>query len=394
VLQIGMPWLLAQQWQAFATWLTDQGKPISFDQGISIWPTEAIYVMTLVLCGYMLWHACCALSRNLDEITCNLQLGQPRRDLVAEQKAQDKELFWWQRLADVFSANVLCADSMHAAPAVSATGMNPTTVAFWKLYIVRNRTSSRLFRSCVWTVLMGGFAILLLYALGEPPGAPERGPISAQVQLWLAVLAVGALTFLVLFVCDATYVCVRFVRALRLNDSNWPDSTRRGMTERLGQLPARLLDHWIDLQFVAQRTRCVCARIYAPFIVLSLLLLSRSEFFDAWHLPNGVLAMALLCIAVALSCALALRRSAEASRSLALKDVNEALLRANVRVAADTPSTEPAAAHLEQLKRRIEELHEGAFAPFSQQPLLKAALLPFASLGGTTLLDYLTLANI
>ncbi|MFZ2650473.1 MAG: hypothetical protein WA210_10255 [Burkholderiaceae bacterium] len=32
--------------------------------------------------------------------------------------------------------------------------------------------------------------------------------------------------------------------------------------------------------------------------------------------------------------------------------------------------------------------------PFSQQPLLKAALLPLATMGGTTLLDYMTLANI
>ncbi len=46
------------------------------------------------------------------------------------------------------------------------------------------------------------------------------------------------------------------------------------------------------------------------------------------------------------------------------------------------------------LLARMEGLHEGAFAPFWQQPLLKAVLLPFVTLGGSTLLDYMALANL
>ena len=44
---------------------------------------------------------------------------------------------------------------------------------------------------------------------------------------------------------------------------------------------------------------------------------------------------------------------------------------------------------LELLLRRIEELREGAFSPFSQQPVVRAMLLPLGSLGGTALLGYL-----
>jgi hypothetical protein len=46
---------------------------------------------------------------------------------------------------------------------------------------------------------------------------------------------------------------------------------------------------------------------------------------------------------------------------------------------------------LEILLRRVEELREGAFSPFSQQPMVRAMLLPLGSLGGTALLDYLLL---
>ena len=39
--------------------------------------------------------------------------------------------------------------------------------------------------------------------------------------------------------------------------------------------------------------------------------------------------------------------------------------------------------------RRIEELREGALSPFSQQPVVRAMLLPLGGFGGTALLNYL-----
>jgi hypothetical protein len=100
--------------------------------------------------------------------------------------------------------------------------------------------------------------------------------------------------------------------------------------------------------------------------------------------------MASLCVLLVLGCVVALRLSAERSRRQALIDVRDALLRANDRNATGTATT----GQLDLLRRQIEDLHEGALAPFSQQPLLKAVLLPFATLGGTNLLDILSMAKI
>ena len=47
------------------------------------------------------------------------------------------------------------------------------------------------------------------------------------------------------------------------------------------------------------------------------------------------------------------------------------------------------AGQLESVLRRVDELREGAFSPFSQQPVVRAMLLPLGSLGGTALLQYL-----
>jgi hypothetical protein len=52
------------------------------------------------------------------------------------------------------------------------------------------------------------------------------------------------------------------------------------------------------------------------------------------------------------------------------------------------------AVQLELLSRRVEELRDGAFTPFSQQPLVRAMLLPLGSFGGTALLEYLLLPGL
>ena len=46
------------------------------------------------------------------------------------------------------------------------------------------------------------------------------------------------------------------------------------------------------------------------------------------------------------------------------------------------------------LRERAERLSEGALAPFSRQPLLRAVLLPLLTFGGSSLFDYLTLLNL
>ena len=389
LLQVVLPLLLARQWAHFADWLTRDGKPISFSEGISIWPTEGMHLLTLVLCIYLVFRGWNALTLNLDEISRALRLGKTRRQLVAEQDFQDRSLAWWQKLANTFCLRTPYIGKM-PADAASDPRMSPGTLAFWKQYIVQNRASSRFVRSsaCVLVVVTG--YVLLHHALAESTGLPQRGPISASVHLLIGFAAVVVMNFLVFWVADATLFCVRFVRDLRLKAANWPERTERFFQARIGALPPSVLDHWIDLQFVAHRTRCVTRLIYYPFVVLSLLLLSRSPVFDNWQLPVAVLAMVVLSIAVVLACAVALRWTTEQSREQALNDVRDARLLAHSRGLAGSPEAE----QLGLLQKRMEELNEGAFAPFSQQPLLKAVLLPFATFGGTSLLDFVTLANV
>jgi hypothetical protein len=387
--QVGIPLVMAYSWPAFVHWLTDYGKPLSFSEGISIWPTEAIRLLTLLLCVCLVFRGWTALVRNLDDISLELRVGKTRRELVVEQDWQDESLTRWQRLANMFLLSRPYAGTL-PADAVSDRRMTPATLAFWKHYIVQNRTSSRIVRSTACVIVMTLLAWALYTALGDSPGVPMRGGVSDQVHEWLAFALFLAMNFLVFFVADATLLCVRLVRELRQRSTNWPERSLHWFQSRLGALPPALIDHWIDLQFIARRTRCVTRLVYYPFVVLSLLLVSRSAVFDNWRAPLTLPLMSALSIGVVLACVVALRRAAENSRTEALTAVKEALLRAR----SGNAQGEPPPKQLELLQRYIEDLSEGAFAPFAQQPLLKALLLPFATWGGTALLDYLAMASI
>ena len=49
---------------------------------------------------------------------------------------------------------------------------------------------------------------------------------------------------------------------------------------------------------------------------------------------------------------------------------------------------------LEMIIQKIKQMDEGAFAPFSQQPVLRAILIPFGSYGGVMLLESLRYLNL
>jgi hypothetical protein len=177
------------------------------------------------------------------------------------------------------------------------------------------------------------------------------------------------------------------VNGLRLHHGNWPQRTLDVFQART-EIACHYLNPWIDLQFLASRTRCIGALVYYPFIVLSMMLLARSDFFDRWVPEPSLTVIAGLSYTIVLLCAVALRFAAEASRREALRFYDDVMLRA--RGTGDAGLAE----QLCLLRTRISELSDGAFAPYSQQPLLKAILLPVLTVGGSSLADYLGMFNI
>ena len=373
-------------WPQIADWITQDGKPLSFTDGISPWPTYLIRLATLVLCIYFVVRAWSSLASNVDRIAREFRLGATRRHMNAVLSTEQRKLKGWARLMSMLSVRFY-RERLVPLGDVQTT-MSPQAETFWMHYIVQNRASARLVRTALCVLLMIALSALIALALGDAPVAPQRGLLTNVMQVLTTAPAAVTSLFLIFFVADATVLSVLFMRGLRLHHANWPERTLQAFQARVG-VPAKYLDDWIDLEFVARRTKCVGALIYYPFIVLALMLLARSAFFDDWYAPPTLNVLAALSFAIVLACALALRRSAEASRRYALARLRDAILRAKGE-AGNTALVN----QLDALRDRIERLRDGAFAPYSQQPLLKAVLLPLLTFGGSSLFDYLTLVNL
>ncbi len=100
-------------------------------------------------------------------------------------------------------------------------------------------------------------------------------------------------------------------------------------------------------------------------------------------MPPSLVTVVLLSIATASATVFILRRAAERLRRVSIDRLVTALV-LEEGVAADE-------AKIKQLRTILEEvrqLREGAFAPITSQPIVRAALLPLSGAGGIALLEY------
>jgi hypothetical protein len=163
-------------------------------------------------------------------------------------------------------------------------------------------------------------------------------------------------------------------------------------------LQTHLVDEWIDLEFVAKRTRCVGSLIYYPFVLIALLIVSRSTVFANYAPCLTNLIAAGISLSVVFGCAIMLWWAATAARDTAKQNLTDGIIAArghSPKVAdkcgdatqTDSDDNLNYPEQLETLWSRVDQLKDGAFRPFSQQPLVRAMLWPLGSFGWTNLIE-------
>jgi hypothetical protein len=133
---------------------------------------------------------------------------------------------------------------------------------------------------------------------------------------------------------------------------------------------------------VAKRTNCIGSMIYFPFVLIALLIVSRSTVFANYAPSLTILVWQGISLSIVFSCAVMLWWVARATRDGAKQNLTDGLIRAK-----DAESNPRLAEQLETLLIRIAELNEGAFSPLSQQPLVRALLFPLSSAGWMALIE-------
>jgi hypothetical protein len=243
----------------------------------------------------------------------------------------------------------------------------------------------RLGRAIAGTLAMMALWCVLAKIFGEP-NIPVRGPVAYYIYFWTTILDVVVTLLLVFLVVDATLFARSFVKQLTTVESNWPLKLVKGYKERL-HLDRNNLGDWLDMRFVADRTRCITRLIYFPFLMLALLIVSRSPILDNYTFTPTLLIAQIIILVVVIGSVASLRLAAEQARSTAIEHLSEKVIAARHA----NPNT---ACQLEMLLNEVRDMRDGAFAPPLSQPIVKAVLLPLISYGGTWLVQLYALPGL
>jgi hypothetical protein len=353
-LAAGVAWF----WPELGQWATDGGlgEPIAIARGVSVWPTIALRAIGAILALCLTVDASFCLRRNFEN---DVEIGA------------------------LFLSGTSGGDADPSAPSDSVP-VGPEFEAY-------RRRSSLWPTACRVMLCSAGLSALFVFLCDVFgwPSIPWRGAFD-DLDPALATVMVGLMAILTFLVADATVLCLKFVVFLRDNRTRWMTTTRGEYIRRLGLDDEPLLDDWIDLRFMAARTKCIGNLIYMPFAISALLMISRSALFVNFAPSAPLLIIHVVAIVVLFACAMMLCFNAERAREIAKKRIAD---RIQVVKADHSPDPQKIG-RLEDLLKHVEELHEGAFVPLSEQPPIRALLLPLGGLGWTALLDYRLLPGL
>jgi hypothetical protein len=377
-------------WESAAQWLTQDGlgDPMSVFEGVSIWPTIALRAVAFLLALFLVWYTLHALEINRQETLKRFgelpkykgfrgEWDNLRHNEKMGWMAAVRACLWFRPLP--FAALRQRDDG----PRDEKKALSEFVTEASSHWLVRS------IRAVIETALMFGLLWLILRPLSGPsPYIPARGSLAQSIYFWGSLTEFLAALFLTFLVVDATLYSRSFIKWLTFVDTKWNDDTTNQYKRYFQLTLGADLRDWMDLHCLAERTRCITNLIYFPFLVWAVMLFSRSRLFDdfsmSWQLVIAYAAS--LCLLI--GSVVAYRLTAERARRVACRQLADRI------IYAKGEGREATVGQLEKLLTDMQELREGAFAPWASQPLVTALLLPLLTYGGTTLVHLYALPGI
>ena len=336
-------------------------EPLAFFSGISIWPTEMLRLIAFMLAVFFMFKAGFDLRANAKKIEADFSLAP-----------LPLTRFRWRDLGIGFEHW-----QMEEPPRTSRFSAEEA----WHAYLCRNKFWPRFIRIGVLFALYCCFAFTILQLFCQPL-PPARGEMAFRVDNIVFYVAGVGLLLLSFYVVDAIQLNSNFIRMFGREVTRWGREVV-DRSHRHPPLTEEELSAYHEIFFVAQRTQAVAPLIWYPLLVLTLLVVARSSFFDNWTWPASVVLIFAITAAWALGSTFLLRRAAEQLRETALNDLR--------RFRLLDQESEAKRKTFDELMAEIRDLKMGAFAPLTEQPFIRAVLFPGATLGllavGQRLLD-------
>jgi hypothetical protein len=266
-------------------------------------------------------------------------------------------------------------------------------------YLYRGRRSARFVRVGIATVISSCLLLALEYvlmvfefnlgiSLVNGFAFVDFHYVERGIESVISFFNLLAIQFLIFWVADALFLTRSFVLALAKDRPRWPNDILEKRARELG-LSKPWAAMWFDMRLIAWRTGRVANLIWYPSIMIALMAGAALtvEFGELGFASNPI---ALVISAGFVICAaVMLRRVAESWRSDVICRLDDDRLRA---LGAPGGSGQQVS-QLECLSERVRALAEGAFAPYSQQPLVRAVLVPAITYGATVGVQYLHISG-
>jgi hypothetical protein len=366
----------------------DRSVPSSIFGGASPWASNLFELLSVIVVVGLVARGQRKLGDNAEKMRTEFGLPNSCRDMVAWSTGQVKswplrarirEFFW-------FPFTRLCG---YAEESLSNIDMSPLE-ALVAQYLHRGTLLARTVRVAIATLL----STLALYKLESIPTLPLGGGIprfdAASFEQWfgssISLLSLFAMQFLVFWVADAVLLSRSFMLALRHAQPRWPAQALAREQKKV-DLPGDQATLWLNLQLVARRTRWVSNLIWYPSCVIAAMFIAAITVeFGKFRFADNPIALA-ICTALIIVAVSQIRSTAETWRAASLDYLEDSRSR-SLAPGVITPRVFGSITQLDRLLDRVANLREGAFAPLSAQPIVRAVLLPLVTYGATFLLQY------
>jgi len=356
-------------------------EPWRFVSGVSAWPTHIVLALTVVFClwsGFRIRNAIRESNRHIGMLFFD---SDSVTGAYAAQARRSRGRAFWE-----WSWRMARPTWKRGAAAARGNG------ALWDEYLRHGSLSGSL-----WRALIASAVFLLAWTaltITRPPIVPVRGELSYHVEFFVSKAALFALMWLVFFVADQVRVCLGFFRYFvesRAQYTAGHGEWSLKILKRFGQSAAatgderHLLSDYVDIRLLAERSKTIGDTVYYPFLALVLFVAARVEFFDAWTWPLALGLMAGACFVLLVLAFTMLRRAAARARSRAIGRLSRKYL----ELIGAGDDKRQLAAQVKDTLEQVQAIAEGAFRPLSEEPLVRALIIPTGGLSGLGALQYL-----
>lgn len=347
----------------------DEGEPFSWTAGVSIWPSELLRFVVVVLSVLLFIKGARDLKKNSEQIADKFQFEN-----TSKRQRLSPNTFWtnlqrvYHPLASVISMKVDQAWGHYREASQLGHGMARTVLLFI------------LYMGAMWAI--GHFV------LDEEYIHPCRGDLSCNVDSVMTLASVGIVVLLNLAVFDAVMLCRRWIGWVISSTGGWSQHVREEYLRNYGlgeaeQAEFEKLKYLAVVDLIAQRTEVINRLIRYPFITLVIMIAARNEYFDIWNYPLLLLLSWSVNVLVALLGSFLLYQSASQAKASMLAGLNRQIVQ-TLGVGKDHDIR---VKQIQHVISEVEDNEQGAFVPLYQQPVVESSLY-----GLVALLQYLYLS--